>query len=341
MKRKNIIITAAIVLFLVILTFFSRSNHDFVRQLQGSIEGTDSIHTFDSKLCIVSKNNQVFTWQWDNFKKWPMVAKPKTECIIPISSDRLVYTADSKLILTDLKAEKELASLTLPYGTEPKKLVVSSNGQFGLVSLAQKDKLKAALFNSDFKELPIVFEKNTDEEKFTLFDYAVNNDGSLIAAAGKKDKAWIFVKDIKNDKILWEKTFDQYSQFTIVKFSPDGKTVYAAEKVRFIFCFNADTGGILRTYEMPEYPTPAHQKQNIGSLAISPDGKILAANTEPACTIWYWDIATGQKINSFRAHDFTVSDIAFSSDSQYLASGCLVKPEIKIWKVPQVKITNN
>jgi len=336
-KNRNILFAVIVLIFFLIIIFISNSKKLLVRQLQGPIEGTDSIFTIGNKLCVVSKNNQVFTWQWDNFKKWPIVAKPKAEYIVPINNDRLVYTADSKLVMTDLKAEKELASLTLPYGTEPKKLAVSSNSQFGIVASSQKDKIKIALFNSEFTDLPVIFEKDANEEKFTLFDYAVNNDGTLVAAAGKKDKAWIFVKDVKNDKILWEKTFDQYSQFTIVKFAPDGKSIYAAEKVRFIVYFNADNGDILRTYEMPEYPTPAHQKQNISSIVISPDNKILAADTEPARTVWFWDAATGKKIDTIYASDLTVSDIAFSQDSKYFATGCLVRPEIKIWKVPQQK----
>ncbi len=337
MKRKKTIIIVLVIICFAVLFLVSKSRSNLVRQLQGPIEGCDSIFADGNNLSIVSKNNHIYTWQWDNFKKWPIVAKPNAEAVLPIAGDKIVYVTKSELILTDMKAEKELANLSLPYGTECTKIAASSNGKFGIAQLAEKDKLKLMSFNSDFKELPVVFEKNANEEKFTLFDFAINNDGSLIAGVGKKDKGWIFVKDIKNDKIFWEKTFDEYGQFTIVKFSPDGKTIYAAEKIRFILVFDLANGDVLRTYEMPEYPTPAHQKQNISTIAISPDGKIFAADTEPACTIWYWDIATGQKINSSRASEFTVSDIAFSADSQFLASGCLVKPEIKIWKVPQLK----
>ncbi len=324
------------VLVVFLLIFLANSKSGLARKLLGPIEGSDSIFTNGNNLSVVSKNNQVFTWQWDNFKKWPTVAKPKAEVIIPIKSDRLVYAANSKLILTDLKAEKELARLTLPYDTEPKKLVISSNGQFGLVSLAQKDKIKIALFNSEFKDLPVVFEKSTGEEKFTLFDYAVNDEGTLIAGVGKKDKAWVFVKDIKNDKILWEKTFDEYEFFTNVKFSPDGKALYVTERVRFIEVFDSAAGERLKTYEMPKYETPPNRAQNISCIAFSPDNKIFAADTEPAGVVWLWDIVSGQLIKQLPVGaSQIVSGLAFSPDSKYLATCYTVKPIIKIWEIPE------
>ncbi len=335
-KKRNILIAFVIVFFLVFLVFFANSKSNLVRQLQGPMEGCDSILTMGNNLSVVSKNNHIYTWEWNNLSKWPIVAKPQTSAIIPVTGDKIVFAREN-LILTDLKAEKELASLALPYSCEVKKIAASPAGKTGLVLLSQKDSYKLASFDSDFKNLSVAFEKNTTEEKCTIFDVAVNDEGNIICGVGKKDKGWIFVKDIKNDKILWEKTFDEYGQFTIVKFSPDNKAIYVAEKIRFIPVFNALTGEVLRTYEIPVYNTSAYQKQNISAIAVSPDGKIFAADTEPACSIWYWDIATGQKINSFRAHEFTVSDIAFSPDSKYLASGCLVKPEIKIWKVPVLK----
>jgi WD40 repeat protein len=113
--------------------------------------------------------------------------------------------------------------------------------------------------------------------------------------------------------------------------------LFVSEKVRFIISFDSATGQTIRVFEMPLYNTPAHQKQNICCIAISPDGKILAADTEPARTVWFWDIASGREIGKIYASDLTVADIAFSPDSKYLATGCMVSPEIKIWKVPQPK----
>jgi len=53
--------------------------------------------------------------------------------------------------------------------------------------------------------------------------------------------------------------------------------------------------------------------------------------------VWFWDISSGKKIGQISASALTVSDITFSPDSKYLATGCLVSPEIKIWKVPRPK----
>jgi WD40 repeat protein len=201
----------------------------------------------------------------------------------------------------------------------------------------QKDWFKLAVFDSELKAVSFVFQKDTNAEDFLLYDFTITNDGNFLAGAGKKNHAWIFITDVNNGNVLWDRTFDEYGQFTCVKFSPDGKTLFVAEKVRYIIALDSATGRTIKVFEMPLYNTPAHQKQNICCIAVSPDGQTLAADTEPASTVWFWDIKTGKKIASYHVSNLTVSSIAFSPDSKYLATGCMVSPEIKIWKVPQLK----
>jgi len=343
-QRNTIVVIIAIVLILTVMFFAQRRGH-FLRQLQGPIEGTDSVVTVDNRLSVVSKNNHVYTWQWNDLSIWPVVARLQAQAVMPIASEKIVYipSADySGLIMTDLKGQKEIARLQQSYGVECKKIKTSQNDKFGVVSMffkegMQKGWFKLGLFDSELKAVSFVFQKDTNAEDFLLYDFTITNDGNFLAGAGKKNHAWIFITDIKNRNVLWEKTLDEYSQFTCVKFSPDGKTLFVSERVRFIISFDVVTGRTIKVFEMPLYNTPAHQKQNICCIAVSPDGQTLAADTEPASTVWFWDIKTGKKIASYHVSNLTVSSIAFSPDSKYLATGCMVSPEIKIWEVPQLK----
>jgi len=345
MKNKKILFSVSLVVVFFIVFFVSSLKSVLIRQLQGPIAGTDNVLTVGGRLSVISKENYIYTWEWKDLSVWPVVAKPQAIVAVPLADDKIIFNPSAnleKLIVTNLKADKELASLSLPYGAECKNIKTSSSGKFGLMSMffnegAEKGWFKLAEFDSELKKLSFVFQKDTNTEKFLIYDFDITDDNSLLAGAGEKDKAWVFVKDIKDEKILWEKTFPEYGRFTAVRFSPDGKTLFVAEKVRYIISLDSATGNTSGVYEMPIYNTPANQNQNISCIAISPDGKILAADTEPGRTVWFWDITTGKKIGEIYASDFTVSGMAFSPDSKCLATGCLVSPEIKIWKVPQLK----
>jgi WD40 repeat protein len=346
MSKKNRNIIIAIMCVVILLSaFYTSSKSPLVRQLSGPIEGTDSVLTIGDKLFVISKNNQVFTWQWNDLKIWPVAAKPSAAVITPYANDKIIYNPSNnsaKLILTNLKADTELGGLSLPYGAECKAIKTSQNGKFGIVSVSfkegtQKGLLKLGVFNENSKDPSFVFQKDTNAENFAIYDFAITNNGNLLAGAGEKGNAWVFVSNVNSQSILWEKTFDEHSKFTCAEFSPDGKLLFIAEKVRHILIFDAATGELVKEFVMDEYQTPSNQKQNISCIDISPDRKILAVDTEPARTVWFWDIASGNKIGKIYASDLTVSGIAFSPDSKFLATGCLVTPEIKIWKVPQLK----
>lgn len=344
-KQRNVIMVIIAVLLIPAVTFFTRNRNPLMRQLQGPVEGTDSVITVENRLSVVSKNNHLYTWQWNNLSAWPVVAKPRCAVTVPLAGDRIVYYSDSlnKIVLTSLKADNELGSLFLPYGTRGKSIKTSSSGKFALVSMistqgTQKNWFKIALFDCDFKDLSFVFQKNTETEDFSVYDFTITDKCDFMAGSGRKDSAWVFVSDVNSHQMLWEKTFDEYGSFTLIKFSPDGRQLFVSEKVRHILVFDVQNGRLLKTFVMDKYPTPSNQKQNISAIAISPDGNILAADTEPAGAVWFWDIPSGQKTGQISASSLTVSDIVFSPDSKYLATGCLVNPEIKIWKVPHLKL---
>ncbi|MEW6498220.1 MAG: serine/threonine-protein kinase [Cyanobacteriota bacterium] len=71
--------------------------------------------------------------------------------------------------------------------------------------------------------------------------------------------------------------------------------------------------------------------QSIRSLAITPDGEILASGSDDK-TVKLWQLATGQMICTLKGHSKSVASVAISSDGEILASGSEDKT-IKLWQL--------
>ncbi|MFM6131974.1 MAG: tetratricopeptide repeat protein [Sphaerospermopsis kisseleviana] len=69
----------------------------------------------------------------------------------------------------------------------------------------------------------------------------------------------------------------------------------------------------------------------VNSVAISPDGKILASGSDDK-TIKLWNIATGEEIQTLTGHSGSIRTISFSPDGKILASGSSDKT-IKLWDI--------
>jgi WD40 repeat protein len=70
-------------------------------------------------------------------------------------------------------------------------------------------------------------------------------------------------------------------------------------------------------------------KTKAGSLALAPDGSILA--TSEGKTVLVWDRATGKKQHALAGHTAEVQALAFSPDGALLASASTA--EVAIWEL--------
>jgi WD40 repeat protein/pSer/pThr/pTyr-binding forkhead associated (FHA) protein len=103
-------------------------------------------------------------------------------------------------------------------------------------------------------------------------------------------------------------------QVFAVAFSRDGKTLTSASNDGALIQWDVATGR-----RLGEPLKPPKDGTEATSMTLSPDGKILAAATDKAVTLWGLD--GGRTSRSLRGHNASVVSIAFSPDGTTLASG--------------------
>jgi len=104
-------------------------------------------------------------------------------------------------------------------------------------------------------------------------------------------------------------------------FSPDGKFVAGAGDVNEVW--DVSTGQLAGVLEGPS--------NLIESSALSPDGKLLANNSDDV--ICLWDLANGQEARVLEGHTEIISEVAFSPDNRILASAGGNDKTIRLWDV--------
>ncbi len=156
-----------------------------------------------------------------------------------------------------------------------------------------------------------------------------SDDGVLIAIA-----PWnygVAVVDTKTGQKLWER-MPGSNAVQYAAFSPDAKTVYAGGTEGIVYAMDTLTGNVIGKWYASESgrEEPGHR---IECLAVSPDGRWVAAGTGPEGLVFVGSTATNKMVKTLRHGGSTVLLVHFSPDSSALAS--FVPGTLKIWKVSQ------
>lgn len=130
-----------------------------------------------------------------------------------------------------------------------------------------------------------------------------------------------------------------------IAYSPNGQLLVSGSSDRTIKIWRRD-GTFIKSLTIP-YDINA-QLTDVQSVAISPDGNLIAAGVEQYNAtaqasfgaVQIWRIADGQLVQNFTGFGAVVNAVAFSPDGQFVAGGSADR-SLKVWRLANSTVVSN
>ncbi len=340
-KRKNWLLFLFVISGIIALMFIANIQADKVFEINGPDDGVEELNAVGNKFTAVSKTRKLYIWDWNNFRKKPIIVDVQAEQIAYLGQDGIIWTSvrmPGSLLVTDFSGKKTYKEYKIDNGWECRRLRVCRNGKFIAILLLPKgsdiNQIILALIELNRQEINRIITLE-QQDNLAIYNIMVSEDGSFLVAVGAGNEgAWICSADTNKKQILWQNELPDCENFTHLNISSDGKIVYAGGAGRTLYSFDAENGELLLKRQIKEY-YKENDKQRITCIDVSPDNRFVAAGVEPSATAWLWR-TSGNKEIKVLSTGHHINGLIFSPDSALLVSSDWRGDEkMKIWKVPQ------
>ncbi|WVQ81922.1 hypothetical protein IAT38_004049 [Cryptococcus sp. DSM 104549] len=181
----------------------------------------------------------------------------------------------------------------------------------------------------------------------TLQDDAANRTGDLYIrsicfspdgkylATGAEDRQ-IRIWDIKQRRI-WHLLQGHMQEIYSLDFSRDGRFLVSGSGDKSARVWDIEKGVCVFNLQIEDFIHNEHGPIDAGitSVALSPDGKLVAAGSLDTM-VRVWNVQTGHQVERLKGHKDSVYSVAFSPDGKCLVSGSLDRT-LRIWDLTATK----
>jgi WD40 repeat protein len=309
---------------------------------------SNAIATKDGKYILLSLERPGAAPKQKDLALWKVDALSPKTARISVDGDLMIHdvstatmtalgaTESGDVFLFSVETGREEQRLSVPGLKSIEKARLSPDGKTMLVlgddanGSGESTRSVVAVANTADGKVKRSFEGRGNEDSVTAIAFSA--DGMRLAVGRRDATAEVYgTDDLKRIKRLPAYRGDDPDVWTIA-FSHDGKLLLGGtlfdEKV---FAWNLASGRVVRTIDM--CCGQAHYR-HAGSLAVSHDGKLIAAGLAQRAVssgdiaperggIEVWDLATGKHQFTLRGHAGAVTALAFSPDDRFIISGGL------------------
>ena len=178
------------------------------------------------------------------------------------------------------------------------------------------DRARIGVIDVSKRELQWVADLN-GHGSATVRRVVISNDGRYVAIIGWNNGTAMI--DAVAGKVLWSKRPAGEISSGYGAISPDGRTLYTVGSEGCVYEIDVTNGSAIKK-RWASKSGRSEYAHRASSLAVSNDGKWLAAGTGPEGEVYVWNLASDRPAYIFHHGGGSIMIVAFSPDGQNVAS---------------------
>jgi WD40 repeat protein len=306
--------------------------------------GIARLWTYGNSLAAVSHDKIIYVWDWGDLSKRFQTSPVESDQAALLESDLVISVgriSPRAVVISSLRDSRMRKEIPVPADSSEAHLCVNRDGSVVVVLLTKANYSNKTQKNYELilvdvaaEQLHPIVEITEDRSPSRLTNLTVSDDGRFVAVVGEKGGCgWIVLVDVIQKGVVWQKEMPEPVKFHNAVFSRDGKFIYTRGSDSTVYKIETPSGKVLERLLPIEENKSTLRIQPVQTVAISPDGQLLAATVFGA--VYVWDNKTGKIVFSKAPAHKLISSMVFSPDSGYIATSDMRQGgTIKVWRMP-------